>query len=54
MAFEDLKINPARASGALLFRLAESHGTIIVANSVVEYLRAQRSDEDWGITLDER
>lgn len=54
MAFEDLKIDPASAGGVLLFRLAESPGTIIVADSVVEYLRAQRSDEDWGITLDER
>jgi len=54
MAFENLKINPARAREALLFRLAESPGTIIIAGRVVEYLRAQRSDDDWGITLDER
>ena len=54
MAFENLKVAPARAGGALLFRLAESPGTIIIASSVVEYLRAQRSDSDWGITLDER
>jgi hypothetical protein len=54
LAFEDLKIDPARTRDALLFRLAESPGVILVAGSVVEYLRAQRSDDDWGITLDER
>ena len=54
MAFENLKIDPARSREALLFRLAESPGTIVVAGSVVECLRAQRSDDDWGITLDER
>jgi hypothetical protein len=54
MAFEDLRIDPARASGALLFRLAESPGIIIIAGRVVDYLRTQKSDEEWGITLDER
>ena len=54
MAFENLKVDSARAGEALLFRLAESPGTVIIAGSVVEYLRAQRSDDEWGITLDER
>lgn len=54
MAFEDLKVAPARARGALLFRLAESPGTILVARSVVEHLRSLRTDDDWGITLDAR
>jgi hypothetical protein len=54
MAFQDLKIDATRAEGWLLFRLAEDPGTIVVADRVVEHLRAQRSDEDWGITLDER
>jgi hypothetical protein len=54
MAFEDLKVEPTRIGDALLFRLAESPGVILVAESVVEYLRTIQSDEDWGITLDER
>jgi hypothetical protein len=53
-AFEDLKVDPSRAHGALLFRLSESPGVILVADSVVAVLREQQSDEDWGITLDER
>jgi hypothetical protein len=54
LEFEDLKIDPARAGEALLFSLAESPGTILIAGRVVEHIRAQRSDEEWGITLDER
>lgn len=54
MAFEELKVDAARAHDALLFRLAESPGVILIADRVVSALRAQRSDEDWGITLDER
>ena len=54
LAFEDLKIDPARAGEALLFRLAESPGTILIAGRVVEHILAQGSDEEWGITLDER
>jgi hypothetical protein len=54
MAFEDLRIDPSRASGFLLFRLAESPGVIIVAERVVEYLRKCQSDDEWGITIDER
>lgn len=54
LAFESVKIDPNRTRGALLFRLAESPGTIIVESSVVEYLRARRTDEEWGMTLDER
>ena len=53
-AFEDLKVNPKSTGGILLFRLAESPGVILIAESVVEYLRSIQSDEDWGITLDER
>jgi hypothetical protein len=54
MAFEILKIDPARAGDQLLFILAESPGTIIVAGCVVDFLRSKQSDDDWGITLDER
>ncbi|MFC1610270.1 hypothetical protein ACFL6C_04880 [Myxococcota bacterium] len=53
MAFEDLKIDPARSRDALLFRLAEDPTVIIVAGGVVESLLAQKSDDAWGITLDE-
>lgn len=54
VAFEDLKVNSIRTGGALLFRLAESPGVILIAESVIDYLRSIQSDEDWGITLDER
>ncbi len=54
MGFEDLKVDSARVGGALLFRLAESPGVILVAESVVEYLRSIQSDEGWGVTIDER
>jgi len=54
VAFEDLKIDPSRASGSLLFKLAESPGIVIVAGSVINYLRTQKSDEEWGITVDKR
>lgn len=53
VAFEKLKINTSRTSGSLLFILAEEPGTIIVAESVVEFLRNQKKDEEWGITIDE-
>lgn len=53
-AFEELKVDAARANGALLFRLSESPGVLLIAESVVSALRAQRSDEEWGITLDEK
>lgn len=51
--FEKLKIDPTLAAGKLLFRLAESPSTLIVAGSVVKYLHSQKSDDEWGITLDE-
>ena len=54
LPFENLKVNRARAEGALLFRLAESPRAIIIAAKVAEHIRAQRSDDDWGITLTER
>lgn len=54
MAFENLKIDDSRAAGSLLFILAEEPGTIIIAESIVEFLRKQKSDKEWGITIDER
>jgi len=54
LAFEDLKIDPVRAGGQLFFRLAEAPGTIIVSSRVVEYLRSIKSDDGWGLTLDEK
>ena len=54
VAFEDLKVDPSRVGDALLFRLAESPGVILIAESVVKHLRSIHSDNEWGITLDER
>lgn len=54
VAFEELKVDAASAHDALLFRLSESPGVILIADGVVNTLRAQRSDEEWGITLDKR
>lgn len=52
VAFESLRVDPARVGSALLFRLAESPSTLIVAGRVVDYLLTLHSDEDWGITLE--
>jgi hypothetical protein len=53
IGFKDLKIDKSRALGSLLFILAENPGTIIIAENVVEFLRKQKNDEEWGITIDE-
>ena len=42
--FEELVIDTAQANGALLFRLAESHGMIIVNNSVLDHMYNEDDD----------
>jgi len=54
VAFENLKVNPNCTRDALLFRLAESPGVILIAEKVANYLLSIHSEQDWGITLDER
>lgn len=53
MAFEELKIDTSRTYGQLLFRLAEDPCIVIVSERVVTFLRKQKTDEEWGITLKE-
>lgn len=54
MGFKKLMVDPVRAGDQLFFRLAEEPSTIIVSGRVVEYLRSIKSDDDWGLTLDEK
>lgn len=54
MAFKKLKVDAVRAGEQLLFILAESPGTIIVSECIVERLRKVRSAREWGLTLDEK
>jgi hypothetical protein len=54
VAFEDLKIDPNRAQGLNLFRLAESPSVIIISEALVQRLRSAKTDRDWGLTLDSR
>ena len=46
-----LVIDPARAGGQPLFRLAESPATLLVSDAIVRHLRATAKDAQWGITL---
>jgi hypothetical protein len=54
LAFDELKVDSARAGDALLFRLGESPGIILIADRVVEFLLSQASEDEWGITLEEK
>lgn len=48
--FDRLLINVARTGGADMFRLAESPGTILVSNRVIDRLRLSAPEGGWNIT----
>jgi hypothetical protein len=55
VAIEQLKVDPQRAAlGGPLFRLAEDPRVILVSEAVAGALRAVKSDEAWGLVLDQR
>ena len=54
LGFVDLKVDPSRAGGPLLFRLAESPGIVLLDEVVARALLADRTEEEWGITVTER
>jgi hypothetical protein len=48
--FEELVINFGATRGALMFRLAESPGEILIHGSLLDALERLRTLEEWGIT----
>jgi hypothetical protein len=48
--FHELVVDPQRTGGALMFRLAEAPGTILVANSIINKLKESAPAGGWNLT----
>ena len=53
LAFESISLFRKKLNDLLLFRMAESPGTIIIHSKLKDLLMANKPEEGWGIMLEE-